>query len=256
MPIKTHPKQFIKNDLQNFYDKEAKKYYETRKKYWKEWELLLSWIDSFKGKKIRILEFWCGSGRFASYLSQHYQGAYEYIGVDFSQKLLWFAKKDLPELSFVCEDISSFITKQNQESFDLIIGTSSLQHIPSYKERIFLMKHFYKALSYGGKLIMTNWSFSLRFLQKHQKALLRSWSKYFWSFWSVSRRDILVPWTNKGKTLYRFYHLFSLKELKKLSDFSGFCIEQLEYLDSEGKVTPSRKHSNSSIVVVSKKPIL
>jgi trans-aconitate methyltransferase len=104
------------------------------------------------------------------------------VGVDFSQKLLGFAKKDYPELSFVCEDISNFITKQPQESFDLIVGTSSFQHIPSYKERIFLMKHFYKALAYGGKLMMTNWSFSLRFLQKHQKALLRSRSRYLCSF--------------------------------------------------------------------------
>jgi hypothetical protein len=56
----------IKTDLQYFYDHEAKKYYETRKKFWKEGELILQAMKALEEtsrknktnkEKIRILEF-------------------------------------------------------------------------------------------------------------------------------------------------------------------------------------------------------
>lgn len=52
-------KQEVKEDLQSFYDKEAKKYAETRKKFWHEEKAILDAITPlFKNKdKVRILEF-------------------------------------------------------------------------------------------------------------------------------------------------------------------------------------------------------
>jgi hypothetical protein len=51
----------IKNDLQSFYDHEAKKYYDTRKKFRKEGELILQvlhqWATPHADRKISILEF-------------------------------------------------------------------------------------------------------------------------------------------------------------------------------------------------------
>ena len=142
------------------------------------------------------------------------------MGVDLSEGLLSYAKKENPKMKFVCEDISEFIVQQKQESFDLIVGTSSFQHIPSFKERLFLMKHFYRLLTYDGKVMMLNRSLSHWFIRKHRKEISKSLGKYLLSFGKKSRRDIMVPWTNKGKTFKRYYHLFDLTELKKLSDFS------------------------------------
>jgi ubiquinone/menaquinone biosynthesis C-methylase UbiE len=172
----------IKKDLQQFYNKEAKKYYETRKKYWKDVEYLLEALESFRGKKIRILEFGCGSGRFASYLLQHYQGDFDYIGVDFSQKLIDLAQKELPDFTFICSDISTFVLQQEQESFDIIVGTSSFQHIPNKKERLFLMKYFYGLLKYEGLFMMLNWAFSQRFFRTYWKQCLSSFGKWCMSF--------------------------------------------------------------------------
>jgi hypothetical protein len=47
----------IKTDLQHFYDHEAKKYHDTRKKFWQEGECILQALEPFQGKKISILEF-------------------------------------------------------------------------------------------------------------------------------------------------------------------------------------------------------
>ena len=51
----------IKTDLQHFYDYEAKKYYETRKKFRKEGERILEILhqrtSAHPGEKISILEF-------------------------------------------------------------------------------------------------------------------------------------------------------------------------------------------------------
>ena len=51
--------QEIKKDLQSFYDKEAKKYAETRKKFWHEEKAILDVITPLfeRNDKIRILEF-------------------------------------------------------------------------------------------------------------------------------------------------------------------------------------------------------
>jgi tRNA (cmo5U34)-methyltransferase len=253
----------IKQDLQDFYNQEASKYHETRKKYRKEGERILEAIDALMNKplaldkdikkSISILEIGCGSGRFASYLREHYQGKFTYVGVDLSQELLAYAKKDNPKGKFICEDMSEFIVRQKQEKFDLIIGTSSFQHIPTYRERLFLMKFFYKLLKYDGLLIMTNWSFSKRFFRKHWKEVLKSRGQ--WLVGGETRRDCMVPRTNGEKTFKRYYHLFSLQELKKLTTFSGLNLEHLSYLDDKGEWTRDWRTSKSSFLVAKKSPI-
>jgi ubiquinone/menaquinone biosynthesis C-methylase UbiE len=246
----------IKTDLQAFYNHEAKKYYESRKKYRHEGKILLQTIETLQKKPLNILEFGCGSGRFASYLQQQYTGKYSYVGVDISQELLSYAKKDVAKRKFICEDICEFVARQKQEKFDLIVGTSSFQHISTYRERLFLMKHFYKLLKYDGIVMMTNWSFSKRFLQKHWKEVLKARGKYTITLGKSSPRDILVPRTNQGNTFHRYYHLFSLKELKKLMKFSGLTIEKLIYLDDRGEETEDWKNSKSSFLVARKCPII
>ena len=66
--------QEIKHDLQAFYDTEAKKYAETRKKFWHEEKAILDAITPLfeNNDKVRVLEFGCGSGRFATLLNQKF----------------------------------------------------------------------------------------------------------------------------------------------------------------------------------------
>jgi len=47
------------------------------------------------------------------------------------------------------------------------------------------------------------------------------WNRWQPGFW-FSRREVAVPWRKKGKTLYRYYYLFSYPELEKLVKKAGF----------------------------------
>ena len=251
--------QRIKQNLQAFYDKEAKKYAETRKKFWHEENIILNEITPLfeKWEKVRILEFWCGSGRFATLLNQNFSGKFDYVGIDLSDELLSYASKDNPSLTFFQWDITKLIKNFEQESFDLVVWTSSFQHIPSNKERSYLMKSFYRILDYDWMLLMCNRSLSSWFIRKNWKIVLKARILSWLKFDKSSARDLLVPRTdNDGKVYERFYHFFSLKELERLATFSWLTIKTNKYINDKGELIDNEKTSRSSFFVANKNPII
>ena len=251
--------QEIKENLQSFYDSEAKKYADTRKKFWHEEKAILEAITPIfeKNNKVRILEFGCWSGRFATLLNQQFLWQFSYVGIDLSEELLTYASKENPNLTFLQWDITRFITNFEQESFDLIVWTSSFQHIPTSKERSFLMKHFYRMLDYDWILLMTNRSLSNWFTKKNRKIVLKSRILSWFKFNKWIARDLMVPRTdNQWKVYDRFYHFFSLKELEKLAIFSGLTIKTNTYINENGEFTDDEKVSRSSLFVAEKNPII
>jgi len=251
--------QGIKQDLQSFYNTEAKKYAETRKKFWHEEKAILDAISPLfeEWKKIRLLEFGCGSGRFATLLNQNFSGQFDYVWIDLSDELLSYASKDNPNLTFFQWDITKLVKNFEQESFDLIVWTSSFQHIPTNKERSYLMKSFYRLLDYDGMLLMTNRSLSDWFIKKHWKIVMKAkiLSRFKMNKWSS--RDLLVPRTDENWKVYeRFYHFFSLEELKNLSDFAWLTIKSNTFIDWDGHFTDNEKISRSSFLVAIKSPVM
>lgn len=242
----------VKEDLKSFYNTHAKKYHETRKKHREEAKIILDEI-SFK-KKISILEFGCWWWRFISYLNNNFPKAQiNYTWVDISSNLIKLAQKDNPKNKFICADISEYIKKLKQESFDYIIWTESFQHISTPKERFFLMKIFYRILKYNGKLIMTNRCLSNRFIQKYYKNILNSVFKYIISFWKKSLRDVFVPRESKDhKKEFRFYHMFWLKELENLAKLSWFIISNIWYIQKDNSISQERKNARTSLLIASK----
>ena len=252
--------QEIKQDLESFYNSEAKKYAETRKKFWHEEKVILDAITPLfeKNDKVRVLEFGCGSGRFATLLNQNFPGNFDYVGIDLSDELLSYASTANPNLTFFQWDITKLIKKFDQESFDLIVWTSSFQHIPTNKERSFLMKNFYRLLDYDGILLMTNWSLSKWFVKKHRKAVLKARFMSLIQFDRSKSRDIMVPWTDTktGKVYERYYHFFSLKELQSLSDFAWLNTKLNVFVDQDTNFTYNERISRSSFLVATKTPII
>lgn len=89
----------------------------------------------------------------------------------------------------------------------------------------------YRILKYEGELLMTNRSFSRWFIKKYQKDILCSLRKYISSLGKHQRNNLMIPWKN-GKTIdKRFYHIYTLAELRKIVSQSGFIIEKLCYLN-------------------------
>ena len=251
--------QEIKQDLQSFYNSEAKKYAETRKKFWHEEKAILDAITPLfeNNNKVRVLEFGCGSGRFATLLNQNFAGKFDYVWIDLSDELLSYASKDNPNLTFFQWDITKLVKNFEQESFDLIVWTSSFQHIPTSKERSYLIKNFYRLLRYDGMLLMTNWSLSSWFVKKNWKAVWNARLKSRLKLDSSLSRDIMVPRTDKdGKVYERFYHFFSLKELESLTIFSGLTTKINTFIDWNGEFTNNEKASRSSLLIAQKTPII
>ena len=278
--------QEIKQDLQSFYNIEAKKYAETRKKFWHEEKAILDaitplfsqsfWTEwnevknlrwytqdssantsEWQNKKIRVLEFWCGSGRFATLLNQNFHGQFDYVWIDLSDELLSYASQDNPNLTFFQWDITKLVKNFEQESFDLIVWTSSFQHIPTSKERSYLMKSFYRLLNYDGMLLMTNRSLSDWFIKKHWKIVMKAKILSRFKVNKSSSRDLLVPRTDENWKIYeRFYHFFSLEELKKLATFSGLTLKKNTFIDWDGQFTDNEKISRSSFFIATKTPVI
>lgn len=247
----------IKNDIKNFYDNEAKKYYHSRKKQRTDGKIILQEILDYKKKSVSILEFGCGWWRCISYLNENLKWIkINYTWVDLSKNLLSFAQKDNPNDKFICDDITHHIQQVKQESFDFIIWIASFQHIPSQKEREFLMKNFYKALKYNWKIILLNRSMSNRFVNKYTKAIITSWLKTIYTLWWHNFRDLFIPRNSWKKIEDRYYHIFSKKELWKLSKEQWYITEKLTYIDKYWHEIQDRRQSNNTILVWKKQVFL
>ena len=242
------------NNLKEIYDTIAEKYYLSRNKYRNDWTYILNEIQKYWKKEISILEFWCGWWRCIKYLNNNLKWIkIKYIWVDISNELLKYAKKDNPKDKFICDDICKYIQKVQQECFDFIIWIASFQHIEWENKKLNLMRKFYKTLKYWGKIIMTNRSLSTRFLKKYQKEIIKSILKTIYTFWNHKRNDLYIPRNYNWKTLYRFYHMFNIKELKLLCKESWFITNKLAFLDKNWKKITEQKLSNNTILIGEKK---
>ncbi len=250
----------VQSKLRTFYDAQAEKYFLTRNKHRADADIFLHEIQSCNKKTINILEFGCWSGRLLAHLGNIPWIKIHYTGVDLSKNLLAIAKKqfDTKNLSmistakFVCDDILTYITWCKQESFDFVIGIASFQHIPTVRERFFLTKNIYRILKYNGKIMMSNRSFSRRFIKKYQKNLIDALRKYIVSFGKHQRNDIMIPRKHENTIVKRFYHIYTLAELKKFIALSGFIIDTLWYLGHTWMVHSSRKDAKNTLVIGTK----
>ena len=121
--------------------------------------------------------------------------------------------------------------------------------MPRKKDRYYLLKSSYRILTYEGTIIMSNWSFSRRFLKKYQAALFRSLWRSVLHRGTCQRNDLQLPWKAQGKTFLRFYHIFTKKELTHLVRLSGFVILNAAYIDRQGKETIDWKISRSTFIL-------
>ncbi len=242
--------------LKSFYNKEAKKYSQTRKKHRNDANIILQEIKNKDQKKLTILEIGCWSGRFLEHLNTITEKDINYIWVDISENLIEEAKKIKIKksitTSFVCKNMVNYLWECKQESIDIIVWIASFQHLTTKKQRFLATKYMYRCLKYDWLLIMTNRSFSLRMLKTHRKTLLKGiWNKII-SPSNNERNNILIPWKN-GNTIYkRFYHIFTKKELQNIIIQCGFIIKNLWYLSKEWIEVDNRKKSNNTLVIAKK----
>ena len=132
--------------------------------------------------------------------------SFELNGVDFSREMLRFARKYSRKFNFTVNlsvaDVS-YLPYQN-ETFDWAISVATYHHLKG-EEQLAALSELRRVLKPGGEAFITVWN---------------RWQPRFW----LGRREVAIPWRTEGKTLYRYYYLFSYPDLERLVRKSGFKV--------------------------------
>jgi len=188
------------------------------------------WPDlKILGKEVspraKVLDIGCGNGRVYELLKDK---NVKYLGIDFSKNLIQKAKKRYPKAKFELGDITIKKTwKGLKNKFDFVFCIALLHHLPSRNLRQVVVKQIWQALKQEGKVFATVWNlWQKKYFKYHFSA--RS-LELKWQLKDL--KALYVPYTlsqSRGKTITisRFFHLFTLKELKKLFQKDHFFIEK------------------------------
>jgi tRNA (uracil-5-)-methyltransferase TRM9 len=136
-----------------------------------------------------------------------FKDGFELHGVDFSSDMLQLARKYAAKfkLSVTLVEADARHLPYADDSFEWAIAVATYHHIEDNEERLQALKELWRVLKPGGEAFITAWN---------------RWQPRFW----LKSRNTLVPWRSKDKTLYRYYYLFSYRELEELTRRAGFKV--------------------------------
>ena len=150
-----------------------------------------------------LLNIGCAQG--ADFLP--FSQRFELYGVDFSRAMLRqglrYSAKHKLYVTLVLADALSLPFAD--DTFDWAISVATYHHIKGREEREKAFEELRRVLKPKGEAFVTVWNWG------QPRFLLRS-------------KEQRVPWRLKGKTVYRYYHLFSYGELRKLLAKTGWEI--------------------------------
>jgi ubiquinone/menaquinone biosynthesis C-methylase UbiE len=186
--------------------------------------------EFLKGKKGKILDIGCGSGRNIFKIDN-----VEWYGVDFSDKMLKFAKEKAEN-----EGIKAEISKQNltnlnfdDEFFDYAIFISTLHCIQDEEKRRKALEELFRVLKKGGEAMISVWD-------KESNNKIKE----------LEAKDGFVNWKKDNVNFQRYYYFYKEKELIDLLKNVGFTIDKIYKKDTK---TLIGKHPRKNIVVFVKK---
>jgi len=209
------------------WDKIAGNFDVTRRFPWKE---CIEFIDKIKGI---CLDIGCGNGRHLIPAAEKCRLA---IGFDISIKMLEVARKNLGEkgmrnVMLVRGDARRLPFPD--DFFDGILFIAALHNIKGRDGRIKALEEVKRVLKPDGRALISVWS-------KWQER----WRRYF--ILHPFKGDIYVPW-RRGVEVKRFYHLYSMRELKRDAKKAGLKIERAWSVKKA-----SRKYADNHFIVVKK----
>ncbi len=134
-----------------------------------------------------------------------FKNSFELYGVDFSPKMIELARKYTDKYKFSVNLVEADARNlpYADDSFDCAIAVATYHHIEDNEERLQALRDLRRVLKPGGEAFITVWN---------------RWQPRFW----LKTKNVLVPWRSKDKTLYRYYYLFSHRELEGLTRKAGF----------------------------------
>ncbi len=215
---------------------------------------LQEYIAQSNWDQISLVDLGCWSGRLSEILTLWNQ--VHYTWVDNAPWMIDVAKQQYTWSHFICDDMINFANESKQESIDFLIALASIQHLQWVEKQQEVLLWIYKSLKRWWKVVLVNRSFSKRFVWKYWKNIMeasrRSVIKDEWSW-----NDLLIDRKDKSyhtnETSYkRMYHIYTLHELKKLCQLTGFVIEKSWYIYQDWSFWSDWKKSRNSVLVLKK----
>ena len=188
------------------WDEIARDFDAKRKFPWKE---CVDFISRISGT---CLDLGCDGGRHLAVMA----GKCDAVGADLSFSMLEIAREKVGDVFLVCCDARNLPFLD--ETFDNALFVATLHNIEGKEGRIKALRELRRVLKKDGRAIISVWAkwqdrFILHFIKKFFKR-------------QGEHGDLLIPWKKNGKEIMRFYHLYSMRELKKEIKESGFEIEK------------------------------
>ena len=133
----------FKKTVREGYNTIANRYLAERTRDSEDVRLLNDFIERLPADA-KVLDAGCGAG---IPISQRLSERFQVTGVDFSEAQIELAKKNVPNATFLCEDMTKLDFPEN--TFDGITSYYAIIHIPR-EEHQGLLTNFYKMLKPGG----------------------------------------------------------------------------------------------------------
>jgi alkylated DNA repair protein alkB family protein 8 len=227
----------ILKDLEDGYNQIAKKFSETRKYFWKDFEFMKKYVK----ENDRILDFGCGNGRLIELLGEK---KYEYFGVDVSQKLIDIARKKYQGDRIIFQKISSSSSLTFPPNFfNVIFSLAVFHHFPK-KHREKMARELFRITQKNGLIIVSVWNlWQIKYWKNFSflKILIRKILQRE-RYQDYGIKDIEISFKdNEGKIFNRFHHIFSERELKLIFEKAGFKTEEIFTLSNKNIIFIGRK---------------
>jgi ubiquinone/menaquinone biosynthesis C-methylase UbiE len=101
-------------------------------------------------KNAKVLDVGCGAGIPATRFLV--ESGFDVTGVDFSESMLGFARRNVPEARFIKEDMTELGFKDN--SFDGLTACESIIHVPREKHSL-LFQSFHRIIKPNGAMLIS-----------------------------------------------------------------------------------------------------
>ena len=136
-----------------------------------------------------------------------FRQGFELYGVDASGEMLKFARRYAAKFKLMV-NLAQADARQlpyPDKYFDWAISVATYHHLKGEEARLKALQELERVLKPGGEAFITVWN----------RGQPRFW---------FGGQERYVPWRTKEKTLYRYYYLFSYRELEKTVRQAGFKV--------------------------------
>ncbi|MGD9129187.1 MAG: methyltransferase [Candidatus Woesebacteria bacterium] len=217
---------------QDFYQKIAQDFNDSRGYYWQGWYKLKKMLcqKAKEKKELTVLDLGCGNARLAGFLVKELKiKNLNYIGIDNNDYFLKIAKDKLKKLKFkhqllkidlmktlINQSLKQKLKKLNIKNVDFIFVLGLIHHLPCFKTRSKFVLNIASLLDKNekksAKIILAAWQLinDPRFKNK-----IINPDKVGISSTELEKNDYIIDW-RRGKTAYRYYHYFNQNELNQI----------------------------------------